>query len=102
MSLGLRWVSCRQHIYRFCFTIHLASLCLLVGAFNSFTLNVITDKYGSVTIYLLFGVCFYKPFLFFLSREDPLAFVGELNPLSFCLSVKFLISLSYWNEILTG
>ena len=31
--LGLKWVSCRQHIYGSCFCIHSASLCLLVGAF---------------------------------------------------------------------
>ena len=35
------WVSCRQHIYGSCFCIHSASLCLLVGAFNPFTLKVI-------------------------------------------------------------
>ena len=34
VSLGLKWVSCRQHIYGFCFYIHAASLFLLVGAFN--------------------------------------------------------------------
>ena len=34
LSLGLKWVSCRQHIYGFCFYIHAASLFLLVGAFN--------------------------------------------------------------------
>ena len=55
---------------------------------------------------LLFCVQVYKPFLCFLSREDPLAFVRAglvvLNSLSFCFSVKLLISLSYLNEILAG
>ena len=55
---------------------------------------------------LLFWVWVYKPFLCFLSREDPLAFVEELVCwcwiLSFCLSVKLLISPSYLNEILAG
>ena len=55
---------------------------------------------------LLFWVRVYTPFLCFLSREDPLAFVGELVwwcwILSFCLSVKLLISPSYLNEILAG
>ena len=37
VSLGLKWVSCRQYIYESCFCIHSASLCLLVGAFNLFT-----------------------------------------------------------------
>ena len=36
VSLGLKWVSCRQHIYGSCFCIHSASLCLLVGALNLF------------------------------------------------------------------
>ena len=64
---------------------------------------------------LLFWVLVYTPFLCFLSREDPLTFVGELvwwcwilsamvvlNSLSFCLSVKLFISPSYLNEILAG
>ena len=41
VSLGLKWVSCRQHIYGSCFYIHSVSLCLLVGAFNPFTFKVI-------------------------------------------------------------
>ena len=55
---------------------------------------------------LLFSVWVYTPFLCFLSREDLLAFVEELVCwcwiLSFCLSVKLLISPSYLNEILAG
>ena len=50
VSLGLKWVSCRQHIYGSCFCIHSANLCLLVGALNPFTFKVIIDKYDSVTI----------------------------------------------------
>ena len=45
VSWGLKWVSCRQHIYASCFCIHSASLCLLVGAFNPFTFKVIIDIY---------------------------------------------------------
>ena len=41
VSLGLKWVSCRQHLYRSCFCIHSASLCLLVEAFNQFTFKII-------------------------------------------------------------
>ena len=52
---------------------------------------------------LLFWVRVYTPFLCFLSREYPLVFgLMVLNSLSFCLSVKLLISPSYLNEILTG
>ena len=45
VSLGLKWVSCRQHIYGSCFRIHSASLCRLVEAFNLFTFKVILDIY---------------------------------------------------------
>ena len=53
---------------------------------------------------LFFGVQVYTPFLCFLSREDPLHLLESLlvvlNSLSFCFSVKLLISPSYLNEIL--
>ena len=55
VSLGLKCASCRQLIYGSCFCIHLVSLCLLVGAFNSFTLltfKVIIDTYVPITIFL--------------------------------------------------
>ena len=41
VSLRLRWVSCRQHIYTSCFCIYPASLCLLVGAYNPFVFKKI-------------------------------------------------------------
>ena len=53
VSLVLRWVSCRQHIYGSCFCIHSARLCLLVGAFNPFTFKVIIDKYDPIAIYFV-------------------------------------------------
>ena len=53
VSLGLKWVSCRQHIYGSCFCIHSASLYLLVGAFNPFTFKVIIDMYVPMTIFLI-------------------------------------------------
>ena len=37
VSLGLKWVSCRQQRYGTCFCIHSFSLYLLIGAFNPFT-----------------------------------------------------------------
>ena len=40
VSLGLKWVSCRQYIYGSYFCIHSASMCLSVGAFNPFTFKV--------------------------------------------------------------
>ena len=44
-SFVLRWVSCRQPIYLSCFLIRSATLCLLVGAFKSFTFKEIVDTY---------------------------------------------------------
>ena len=59
-----------------------------------------------IAIYFLFRVCFCGPFLLcFLSREVPLAFVVNkaglvlLSSLTFCLSVKPLISLLNTNEL---
>ena len=50
----------------------------MVGAFNPFTFKVIIDKYGPVAIYfVVLGLSLYTLSVF-LSREDPLAFVGEL------------------------
>ena len=65
VSLGLKWVSCRQHIYRSCFCIHYASLYLLVGAFNPFTLKVIIEIYVPFAIFLIVWdfVCFVDLFL---------------------------------------
>ena len=55
VSLGLRWVSCRQHIKGSCICIHLANMHLLVGAFS--------PKWLSYThIYILFKYSY--PLLF--------------------------------------
>ena len=56
VSLGMKWISFRQDIYESCFSIHSASLCLLVGAFTLFTFKVIIDIY----------ICFYCHFLNYL------------------------------------
>ena len=53
VSLALKWVSCRQHIYGSSFFIHSACLCLLVEAFNPFTLKVIIDIYVPIAISLI-------------------------------------------------
>ena len=50
----------------------------MVGAFNAFTFKVIIDKYDPIAIYfIVLGLSFYTLYVF-LSRQDPLAFVGEL------------------------
>ena len=56
VSLGLTWVSCRQHIYGPCFCTHSASLCLLVGAFNPFTFKVIIHIYVTIAIFNCWSV----------------------------------------------
>ena len=53
VSLGLRWVSCRQRVYVSCFCIHSFSLYLLVGAFNLFTFKVIIDACVPIGIFLI-------------------------------------------------
>ena len=80
-SLGLKWVSRRQHIHGSCFCIHSASLCLLVGAINLFPLKVIIDIF-LVPLSSLFGVCFCRSFssLVFPDCIVPVTFVvGEGN-----------------------
>ena len=81
VSLGPKWVSCRQHIYGSCFCIHSASLCLLVGAFNPFTFKVIIHMLCSYYHFLnCFGFVFVCLFLLlcFLPREVSLAFAVKL------------------------
>ena len=66
VSLELKWVSWRQHVYRFCFCIHWANLCLLVGAFSPFTFKVIVEMYVLTAILLtvwdLVLLVFFLPF----------------------------------------
>ena len=69
VSLGLKWVSSGRHIYGSCFCIHLASLCLLVGAFNPFTFKVIIIKIYMciyIHIYMYISKDIYVPIAVFL------------------------------------
>jgi len=55
-SIGVlrsEWFSYRQHIYGSYFCTHSASLCLLVGTFNPFTLKAIIDICVPITICLI-------------------------------------------------
>ena len=52
VSLGLMWISCKQHIYGSSFCIHSINLYLLVGAFSSFTFKVTIDAYVPIGIFL--------------------------------------------------
>ena len=66
VSLGLKWVSCKQHIDGSCFLIHSVTLCLLIGALGPLTFRVITKRYEFIDIMLLveleFLVVFSVPF----------------------------------------
>ena len=64
VSLGLKWVSCRQHRYGFCFCIHSAGLCLLLGAFDPFTFKVIIDIYVPIAILSIVWGWFCRSFFF--------------------------------------
>jgi len=106
VSLGLKWVSCGQHIHGSCFCIHSASLCLLVGAFNPFIFKLIIDIYVFIAIFLLFRVDFVDLYssIVFLDYVSPfnICCKAGLVVRSFCSSEKLFISPSILNEILAG
>ena len=109
VSVGMKWVSYRQHTYGSCFCIHSASLCLLVGAFNPFTFKA---NYQHVCSYYHFVNCLE----FIFCRSFPsLVFPAERSSFSiccktglvvlnskFCLSGMLLISPSHLNKSLAG
>ena len=69
-----------MEVHHACVFICLASVCLLVGAFNPFTFKVIISMYDSITIFLIvWGLFFESVFLLlcFLLKV-PLAFVVKL------------------------
>ena len=53
VSLGLKWVSYKQHIDGSCFLIHSVTLCLLIGAFSPLTFRLSTERYEFTAIMLL-------------------------------------------------
>ena len=66
VSLGLKWVSCKQYIDGSCFLIYSVILCLLIGAFSPLTFRVSTERYEFIAIMLPveleFPVVFSGPF----------------------------------------
>ena len=52
VSLGLKWVSCKQHRDGSCFLIHSVTLCLLIGALSPLTFTVSTERYEFIAIVL--------------------------------------------------
>ena len=75
-SFVLRWVSCRQHMCGLCFLIHSFILCVGIGARNSFTFNVIIDRYLFIAIFSLY-LC-YSLHFFLLLKAIPLTFLAML------------------------
>ena len=117
LSLGLKWVSCRQHIdgscgFFVCFIIYSDILCLFIGAFSPFTSRVIIDRYifsAILLLVLLFLEIFSDPFLslfnfwclfspqrasFNISFKASLAII---NFFRFCSSGKPCLSYSEWH-----
>ena len=66
VSLGLKWVSCKQHIDGSCFLIHSVTLCLLIGALSPLMFRVSIERYEFIASMLLveleFLVVFSGPF----------------------------------------
>ena len=104
VSLDLKWVSCKQHIYESCFYIHSESLCLLVWGFNPLTFKAIIDMHIPIAIFLIIWSWFCRSFssLVFLDYISPFNICCKiglvlLNSLNFCLSKKLFISPSILN-----
>ena len=53
VSLGLKWVSCKQHIGESYFLIHSVTLCLLIGALSPLTFTVSTERYEFIANMML-------------------------------------------------
>ena len=83
VSLGLKWVSCWQHIYGSCFFIHSASLCLLVGAFNPFTFKIIIDIYVPIAIFLIVWGASVDVF-------SSLVFLDYISPFNMCCKAGWI------------
>ena len=100
-----KWKCINAHVF-----IYPASLCLLVGAFNLFTFNVINDMYDPITVFLfvwgLFSVGLFL-LLGFLLREVTLAFVVKLVwwcwiLLTFACLESFWVLHQIWRRVLLG
>jgi len=69
VSLDLKWISHRQHIYESCVFIYSGTLCLLIGIFSSSTFKVIIDNactYCQIVASCLFFCSSFSPFLLLL------------------------------------
>ena len=66
VSVGLKWVACKQQIDGSYFLIHSVTLCLLIGVFSPLTFTVSTERYEFIASMMLveleFLVVFFGPF----------------------------------------
>ena len=78
MFLDLTWLSLIGSIYMWLFLIHLATLCLLSGAFSQFTFKVIIDGYVLIAtllvVFWLFCSSLFLSFSFVLFLGDLMTF----------------------------
>ena len=112
VSLGLKQVSCRQHIYlyRSCFSTHSARLCLFVGAFNPFTFKVIIVIYVPIAIFLMVWGWFadlFSSVVFLDYIKVPLTFFVKLVwwywiLLTYACLKSFLFLHQFWMRSLLG
>ena len=101
MSFGLKWVSCKQHMYRSFFVIHSATVCLLIGTLNPFAFKVIINWY--VAIYILLYICLI--FFSYWGRPFNISYKTGLvviNSFTFFLSGKFFTCHSTLMTVLLG
>ena len=79
LSLCLKWVSCRQHIYGYCFCIHSASCVFWLE--HLIHLHLIIDAYVHIAIFLILWGWFCRSFfllMYFLTIQVRLTFVVKL------------------------
>ena len=82
VSLDLKWISCRQHIYKSCLCIFSASLYFSVGTFNPFTFKLITNMHVLIAILLIALDLF---FIVFFSSLPLLYSCDLMTVFSLCL-----------------
>ena len=83
--------------YMYMFSIHPASLCLLVDAFNPLTFKVVINMYDPITIFLIVLGLFFVGFfllLWLIPRKVPLAFAVKL--VWWCWILTFACLESFW------
>ena len=105
VSLDLKWVSRRQHVYGSCFCIHSATLCILIGTFTPFIFKVIIDMYVLIAILFIVSGHFCSTFLLFLPLLSSLviwwlSLVLCLDSSVFCVCVSitdfwFVVSMRF-------